>query len=71
MVNNHTREQIEMKLISMHHEPGEGEAVMQTNDVHPPTNCSTCHRGMINPLADSIAAALNEPAGPVRLEDSS
>ena len=34
-------------------------------------NCSTCHRGMINPLADSIAAALNEPAGPVRLEDSS
>jgi hypothetical protein len=25
-------------------QPGEGEAVMKKNDVHPPTNCSTCHR---------------------------
>jgi hypothetical protein len=27
-----------------HRKPGEGEAVMHTNDIHPPTNCSTCHR---------------------------
>jgi len=29
---------------SPHRKTGEGEAWMQTNDVHPPTNCSTCHR---------------------------
>ncbi len=25
-------------------QPGEGEAVMKRNSVHPPLNCSTCHR---------------------------
>jgi hypothetical protein len=25
-------------------QPGEGEAVMKANNIHPPTNCSTCHR---------------------------
>jgi hypothetical protein len=24
--------------------PGEGAAVEKANNVHPPTNCSTCHR---------------------------
>ena len=33
-------------LTSMGYKPGENEgtSVMKTNNVHPPTNCSTCHR---------------------------
>ena len=33
-------------LTTMGYVPGndEGQQVMQANDVHPPTNCSTCHR---------------------------
>ncbi|HEX7702401.1 MAG TPA: cytochrome C, partial [Kofleriaceae bacterium] len=27
-----------------HREPGEGESIAKTNDVHPSVNCSTCHR---------------------------
>jgi menaquinone reductase, multiheme cytochrome c subunit len=28
----------------VHRHPGEGEEFMKKNSIHPPTNCSTCHR---------------------------
>jgi hypothetical protein len=33
-------------LTTMGYQPGqgEGEAVQKANNIHPPTNCSTCHR---------------------------
>ena len=33
-----------LRMMGYQPAPGEGEAVAKQNDVHPPINCSTCHR---------------------------